>query len=594
MMNREAVTGNVDCDVLVVGSGAGGLAAATAAAHAGLRVIVAEKEALVGGTTARSGGYLWAPLSGPTLRAGITDNAENVHRYLMAETGNHFDAARAEAFIAACPEAIAFFESNTALHFDAAPQLPDYHAESPGGLTGGRSIVARPCEGTILGAEVRRLRPPLREITVAGMMIGSSKDLPHFLNATRSLRSAMHVASVMARYGMDVVRYGRSMRLTNGNALAARLFRSALDVGVDIWTEAPATELLRDRTGRVTGATVVRAGRAVQVQAHAGVVLAAGGFPHDVARRAQMFPHAPDGTAHWSPAPEGNTGDGIALGLTAGAYVPGDLPNAAAWVPVSLVPQPDGSVRPFPHFVDRGKPGIIAVTRAGRRFVNEGRSYHDFCEAMVAANVGAKAVEAWLVCDHITMRRYGLGFAKPTPLPYVHLIQSGYLLRGSTLDDLASQAGINAAALKETVARVNASVARGEDDEFGRGTTAYSRYLGDPAAPSPCFGPIGSGPFYGVRLVMGDLGTFAGLMTDARARVLDRDGKPVPGLYAAGNDAHSIMGGNYLSGGITLGPAVVFGYVAGRDLATTQKSAKPIHNGAALPAPRALSGGPVE
>jgi hypothetical protein len=256
------------------------------------------------------------------------------------------------------------------------------------------------------------------------MMIGSSKDLPHFLNATRSLRSAMHVASVMARYGMDVVRYGRSMRLTNGNALAARLFRSALDVGVDIWTEAPATELLRDRTGRVTGATVVRAGRAVQVQAHAGVVLAAGGFPHDVARRAQMFPHAPDGTAHWSPAPEGNTGDGIALGLTAGAYVPGDLPNAAAWVPVSLVPQPDGSVRPFPHFVDRGKPGIIAVTRAGRRFVNEGRSYHDFCEAMVAANAGAKAVEAWLVCDHITMRRYGLGFAKPAPLPYVHLIRS--------------------------------------------------------------------------------------------------------------------------------------------------------------------------
>ncbi|MCC5988583.1 MAG: FAD-dependent oxidoreductase [Pararhodobacter sp.] len=557
----------VSCDVLVMGSGAGGLAAAITAAHAGLKVIVAEKAPLIGGTTARSGGYLWAPLSGPTRRAGIEDSAENVRRYMMAEIGNHYEADRVDAFLAACTEAVAFFEDHTALQFDPAPQLPDYHAETPGGLDGGRPIVARPCDGRILGSEIRRLRPPLREITVAGMMIGSSKDLPHFLNATRSVRSAVHVAGVMARYGLDLARHGRSMRLTNGNALAARLLRSALDAGVDIWTEAPVSGLLHDDKGRVTGATVEREGAPVTVRASAGVVLAAGGFPQDMARRARMFPHAGDGSQHWSPAPEANTGDGIALGLAAGGQVPEDLPNAAAWVPVSLVPRPDGSRHPFPHFVDRGKPGMIAVTRNGRRFVNEGKSYHDFCEAMQAACRDLPAVEAWLICDHPTFRRYGLGFAKPAPLPYSHLIRAGYVLRGATLADLGRQAEIDPGALEATVARVNADASAGEDTEFGRGSTAYSRYLGDPAAPSPYFGAVKVAPFYAVRLVIGDLGTFAGLKTDGRARVLGTGGVPVPGLFAAGNDAHSIMGGNYLGGGITLGPAVVFGYIAGRELA---------------------------
>ncbi len=562
----------ITCDLLVVGSGLGGLATAITAAKSGLSVIIAEKEPLFGGTTARSGGFMWVPCSGPAQRAGIEDNLADARRYLEAETGNFFDAGRVDAFLEHGAEAVEFFETQTELRFDVAAALPDYHAETPGGRTGGRPLGAQSYDGRALGAEIRRLRPPLREITVAGMMIGSSKDLPHFLNVLRSPRSFAYVARLMLRYGLDLVRYGRSMRLTNGNALVARLARSVFDLGIPLWTSAPVTQLLID-DGQVTGAVVTRDGSAVRVQARSGVVLATGGFPQNRALRARLFPHAPDGQAHWSPAPPGNTGDGLALGQSAGGHLMTDLPHAAAWVPVSLVPQPDGSGNPFPHFVDRGKPGMIAVAGRGKRFVNEGRSYHDFCQAMVSACAGAPETCAWLICDHPTLRRYGLGFAKPQPVPVGHLVRNGYLRRGATLADLAQETGLDPNTLAQTVARVNTDAASGVDTEFGRGTLAYNRYLGDPTVrPNSAFGPVQAGPFYAVKLVMGDLGTFAGLRTDAKARVIDADNQPVPGLYAVGNDAASIMGGNYPGGGITLGPALVFGFIAGRGIAADRQA----------------------
>src|SRR5690606_20285721 len=203
---------------------------------------------------------------------------------------------------------------------------------------------------------------------------------------------------LLLRHGCDPARYGRSVRLTNGKALVARLARTFFDLGIPLWTEAPVTALT-DEAGAITGALVQREGRTVKVRARAGVVLATGGFPQNRALRARLFPHAPDGQAHFSPAPPGNTGDGLALGERAGGRVMTDLPNAAAWVPVSLVPQSDGRANPFPHFVDRGKPGVIAVTGRGTRFVNEGRSYHDFGEAMIAACEGAAETSAWLICD---------------------------------------------------------------------------------------------------------------------------------------------------------------------------------------------------
>jgi succinate dehydrogenase/fumarate reductase flavoprotein subunit len=532
----------------------------------GLDALLVEKDAFYGGTTARSGGWLWIPCSPHARREGVPDSLDAARAYLRHEAGNHFDAERVDAFLRHGSAMVEFFERETAVRFVLGPAFADYHPDAPGGTPGGRSICAAPFDARELGAEKDRLRPPLREITFLGMMIGTGKELVHFFNATRSARSAAVVAGLLARHGRDVARHGRAMRLTNGNALAGRLAKSAFDLGIPLWTSAPARELVVEG-GAVRGALVEREGRTVRVRARRGVVLAAGGFPHDAARRRALFRHAPTGAEHWSPAPPGNTGDGLRLGESVGAAVEDRYPNAAAWVPVSLVPWPDGGVGTFPHFVDRAKPGVIAVTAAGARFVNEANSYHDFIQAMVAATEGRER-SAWLLCDHAALRRYGLGFAKPFPLPLGPHLRSGYLKRGRTLAELAAATGIDVAALEGTVAAFNGPARRGEDPAFGRGSTAYNRSLGDPlVAPNPCVAPVERAPFYAVKVVPGDLGTFAGLRGDAHARVLDRGGRPIPGLYAAGNDLASVMGGNYPGGGITLGPAMVFGWIAAHHLA---------------------------
>ena len=557
------------CDVLVVGSGAGGLATAVSAAHRRLDVLVVEKEPVFGGTTARSGGWMWIPCSAPAKRAGVDDSLDKARTYLEHETGAHFDAARIDAFLQTGPKAVRFFEEKTSLQFDLGPTFADYHPDAPGGMPGGRSIVARPFDGRELGPEIKRLRPPLSEITFLGLMIGSGKELLHFFRVTKSVVSAVYVAGLLLKYSRDLLFHGRSMRLMNGNALVGRLAKSCFDMNVPIWTRAAVEKLLRDETGRLTGAIVNTASGPVEVSAERGVVLAAGGFPQDAVRRKELFPHAPSGHEHVSPAPPGNTGDGLRLGTDAGARLKTDLPNTAAWVPVSRPPRPDGTLGVFPHFVDRSKPGIIAVTRSGKRFVNEADSYHDFCQAMVKANE-AEGGElcAFFIADHATLRKYGLGFVKPAPVPIGHHIRSGYLFKGETLADLAKQIGAAPEPFERTIAQFNEHARNGEDPEFHKGSTAYNRSLGDPEhTPNPCVAPVSQAPFYAVKLVVGDLGTFAGLNCDEHARVLDEDGKPIMGLYAAGNDAASIMGGNYPGGGITLGPAVTFGYIAARHMA---------------------------
>jgi len=559
-------------DVLVVGSGAGGLATAVAAAHRNLQVIVAEKEPVFGGTTARSGGWMWIPNNAPGQRAGIQDSVEKARTYLKHETGDHYDSDRIEAFLEAGPKAVEFFETETTLQFDLGPTFADYHPDAPGGMDAGRSIVARPFDGRELGPEIKRLRPPLWEITVLGMMIGSGKELLHFFNVTRSPVSAIFVIGLVLKFARDKLFHGRAMRLMNGNALVARLARSAFDKGVQIWTSAPVGSLIHDENGRVTGAIVNRPDGPVEVRARKGVVLAAGGFPQDAIRRRELMPHAPSGHEHVSPAPPGNTGDGLRLGESVGATVKTDLPNAAAWVPISRPPRGDGTLGTFPHFVDRSKPGVIAITRSGKRFVNEAQSYHDFCQAMVRRcreEAGPDGeLGAWFVADHRCFRKYGLGYAKPSPVPYGNLIRSGYLICGKTLHDLADQIGADGAELERTVASFNTHAVNGEDPEFGKGSTSYNRSLGDPAhLPNPCVAPIVKAPFYAVRLYVGDLGTYAGLNTNEYAQVVDDSGQPIGGLYSAGNDAASIMGGNYPGGGITLGPAITFGYIAARHMA---------------------------
>jgi succinate dehydrogenase/fumarate reductase flavoprotein subunit len=556
------------CDVLVVGSGCAGLSAAVTAGHHGLKVLVVEKEPRFGGTTARSGGWLWIPGTSLAKAWGIVEDGELARTYLRHEAGNSFDGARVDAFLESGPEAVDFFTTRTAVRFDMPLTFPDYHAEAPGGAQGGRSMVTRPFDGRELGEHVKDLGPPLPELTVFGIMLGSGKDIVHFMRATKSLTSAIYVAKRLAKHAKDVMQHGRGMTLTNGNALAGRLAKSAFDLDIPLWLSSPVRELIMEN-GAVRGAVVARDGKVVTVSAKRGVVLACGGFPHDVARRQKMFPHAPTGNEHYSPGPAGNTGDGLRLAETAGGRIEDRLPNAAAWVPVSITTRKDGSKGVMPHFIDRAKPGVIAVTRGGVRFANEGNSYHDFVQDMVKAATPGEEITAFLVCDHRTLRKYGLGCVPPFPMPIGQYLRTGYLKRGATLAELAQKAGINAAALEATVVEYNASAAEGRDPAFGKGSRAYNRYQGDALhGPNPCIAPVEHGPFYAIKLVIGDLGTYAGIKTDAYARALDADGRVIEGLYAVGNDMASIMGGNYPGAGVTLGPALTFGYIAGKHLAS--------------------------
>lgn len=554
------------CDLVVVGSGAGGLATAVTAAWLGLEVIVIEKERYLGGTTAWSGGWMWIPRNPLAVEAGIVEDIEGPKAYLKAELGEAYDEAMAMMLLTQGPEMVAFFRSETQLDFVDGNAIPDFHGATQGAGLGGRSVCAAPYDGRLLGKRFADLRPPLDLIAPFGMGIASGVELRHFLNARRSLRSFLHVSGRFIRHFRDLARFGRGMHLVNGNALVARLLKSADALGVRFLTQCPARELIT-AGGRVTG---LRAGgeRSFEIRARRGVVLAAGGFPHDPGRKADLFPHDPDGTKHFSAAVRSATGDGLRLGEAVGGYVRRDLSNAGAWAPVSLVPQRDGEVGHFPHLIERAKPGLIMVTRDGRRFANEADSYHDVMQALLSATPPGETPEAFLICDADFLARYGLGRVRPSPFPLGPWLANGYLKRGRTLADLAKAAGIGAAGLVETVAAYNGPAARGEDPAFGRGNTPYNRMQGEPDhRPNPCVAPLRRAPFYAVRVVAGSLGTFAGLATDAHARVLDDRDQPVAGLWAVGNDMSSMMGGRYPAGGITLGPAMTFGYVAAHDAA---------------------------
>jgi succinate dehydrogenase/fumarate reductase flavoprotein subunit len=340
-----------------------------------------------------------------------------------------------------------------------------------------------------------------------------------------------------------------------------------LDLGVPIWTSSPVQRLIVEQ-GAVRGAVVQHEGEQVQVHARHGVVLACGGFPHDAERIRQAYPHLRSGGEHVSPTPAGNTGDGIRIAEAVGGQFDIRFPSASAWMPVSRVPYSNGSYGVFPHLLDRYKPGVIGVTRNGRRFCNESESYHDVGAAMIRACTGERETAMWLVCDQRTLSKYGLGFVKPAPMPIGAYLRNGYLLRGRTLAELARQAGIDPGGLEQTVREYNQGAVHGEDRQFGRGSTSFNRYLADPdQKPNPCVAPLEKGPFYAVKLLVGDLGTFDGLRTTPVGQVLSAGGAVIEGLYAVGNDRASVMGGNYPGAGITLGPNMTFGWITGRHLA---------------------------
>ena len=554
----------MECDVLVAGSGAGGLAAAITAAHHGLRVIVTEKEPLFGGTTAYSAGGIWIPCSSHAKRAGVSDSAEAALRYLEEEIGDQLDHAKARAYLGTCAEMLDFIERETTVRFTLMTTWSDYHPDLPGASTGGRSLVPEPFDGRLLGERFRDLRPPLATMMLYGGMSVGRTDIPHLLNATRSPRSALHVLGMLARYGADRLRWPRGTRLTNGNSLVAQLAKALFDRGMPLWLRSPLVKLVRT-DGRVAGAIVRREGREIEVRARRGVVLACGGFPRDEDMRVEHYRHVAAGKNHVPLAPPGNDGDGIRAARGVGAAFTAEYPQPAAWTPVSLVPQRDGAVVPYPHFIDRCKPGYIAVDRRGRRFANEADSYHDFMPRLFDACRADAEVAAFLVCDHRAIRRYGMGVVPPAPGRMGPHLRSGYLTRADTPEALARALGVDPAGFAAQLERYNRHAERGEDPEFGKGTNAYHRFGGDPShGPNPNVAPIATPPYYAVKLVPGDLGTFIGLATDPLARVLDINEQPIPGLYAVGNDQASVMGGTYPGAGITIGPALTFGYIAAR------------------------------
>ncbi len=554
------MTGHLNCDLLVIGSGAGGLAAAVSAATLGLKVIVAEKTEVFGGTTAWSGGWMWLPRNPLAQRAGIIEDIEAPRTYLRHVLGNRYDEARVGAFLEAAPRMVAFFESRTAVQFTDGNRIADIYGDVPGAGTGGRSVIAAPYDGRGLGKMLKHLRLPLRETTFMGMTIQAGPDLSAFMNVTRSPKALVHVARRFSRHLIDLARYGRGLQLRNGLALVGRLLRSAADAGVDLRSSAPALRLLM-ADGVVRGAVLGSPDGDIEVRALRGVVLATGGFAHDDARRSALFP-APE--AHQTLAVPSATGDVLRLGVAAGGSVDTSLAAAGAWCPVSRVPFPDGTFGTFPHIIERNKPGLIGVLANGQRFCNEGNGYHDYVEAMLRAVPKGEDVASWLICTRAFQRRYGLGIARPTPLPVGPYIRSGYLKTGRTIRALAEACGIDPAELEATIATFNRDASNGEDPAFGRGSTPYNRQSGDPAhRPNPCIAPLEHGPFYAVKVVPGSFGTFAGLKTDGSARVLNAAGAPIPGLYAAGTDMASVMGGYYPAGGINIGPAMTFGYIAG-------------------------------
>jgi succinate dehydrogenase/fumarate reductase flavoprotein subunit len=556
----------VTCDVLVIGSGAAGLAAAVTAAWHGLKVIVVEKDAVLGGATAWSGGWMWVPRNPLAQRAGIREDVSAPRRYLEHELGEHFDPVMIDAFLEAAPNMVAFFEQHTSLQFADGNGIADIHGDSPGAGTGGRSVIAAPFDGRQLGGLLKRLRRPMRETSFMGMPIMAGPDLAAFLSITRSWHSLVHVGKRVGRHLLDLAYKGRALQLVNGVALVARLAKSAEDLGVLLWPSAPAVALMRDGA-RVTGAVIDTAKGPVTVHACKGVVLAAGGFAHDIERRKALFPRTPTGHEHLALPPVAANGDGLRLGESVGGVVATDLASPVAWCPVSRVAYADGTLGHFPHIIERGKPGVIGVLANGKRFVNEAGGYFDYASAMVAAAPGTE-VASWLVCSHSFQRRYGLGMSRPFPLPLTPWLRSGYLKSGDSIESLALACGIDPAGLRETIEQYNRHARNGEDPEFGRGTTPYNRKQGDPRhQPNPNVAPIEQGPFYAVKVEPGSFGTFAGLKVNAQAQVLDGEGQTIEGLYAVGTDMASILGGHYPAGGINLGPAATFGYIAGRHLA---------------------------
>jgi succinate dehydrogenase/fumarate reductase flavoprotein subunit len=552
-------------DVVVIGAGAGGMTAAAVAAAEGLSVLLIEKTEFVGGTTAWSGGMIWIPVNAKMKQAGIDDSLSDAASYLASTVPEAENADLRETFLSRGPEAVEYLEANTEVRLQPVKVYPDYYPEKPGATAGGRVLEPLSFDGAGLGANFGRLRPPLPEFTVFGGMMVNRTDIPHLRKVGRSFRSTLRSLRLISQYALQRLRSPRGTTLHLGNALAARLYASLLARNVDVRFGARVERLLVEGDA-IRGVRIVDSSGSRLIVACKGVVLATGGFSHDASLREQFFP---DGAGLVSATAPAGTGDGLHVAIAAGASMNTRVASPAYWVPASRFRRADGSEGVFPHTVtDRAKPGVIAVNSSGKRFVNEALSYHEFVLAMLRDGNDTANRSFYLICDRRFLWTYGLGRIQPFTVHLKRYIKSGELIEAPSIAALADLIGVEKSVLSTTLENYNAHARTGLDPEFGRGTSIYQRHLGDAGhSPNPCVAPIEQAPFYALRIYPADLGTAIGLKTDCHARVLRKDGTVMSGLYACGNDMGSIMNGNYPGPGITLGPALTFGYIAGRHLA---------------------------
>ncbi|WP_439669745.1 Succinate dehydrogenase/fumarate reductase, flavoprotein subunit [Cupriavidus necator] len=547
-------------DVVVVGSGAGGMLAACRAADRGLSVVVLEKSSQYGGTSAVSGGGIWIPLNHHIAPAGGGDDYATALEYILACAGEHGDPQRVRAYLEQAPRMLQYLEQQAGVRYYTLPRYADYFQKVPGAMPGYRALDPMPFDGAQLREEFARLRPPSPGTLVGGRVAVTSAEAHALLcRAPGWLGLAVRQ---FARYWLDLGwrrKTRRDRRLTLGNSLVGGLRRAMMDRAIPLWLDTALQDLIVE-DGTVRGVRAVQDGRVVEIRALRGVILAAGGFERNQAMREQYLPQPTQ--AAWSATPPNNTGDGIRAAQAAGAGV---ALMSHVWGAPTVHVQGEEKQRAL--FIERAMPGCLVVNGQGRRFVNEAAPYSEFVPAMYRDHEKTgSSVPAWMVFDAAFRHKYPCGPILPgsvMPDRGIPASLSGILVRADSLAQLAQRIGVDAGGLADSVARMNHYAATGVDEEFGKGDNLFDTYYSDPAVrPNPCLAPIGKAPFYAVRIDAGDIGTKGGLVTDASARVLRDDGSAIAGLFAIGNTSASMMGTSYPGAGSTLGPAMTFGFIA--------------------------------
>lgn len=549
---------DTEVDLLVIGSGCG-LAAALAAHERGLSVLVVEKSAYVGGSTARSGGALWLPASPVITEGGGFDTTDRAQTYLDSVVADSAPRERSTAYVKNLPAAVAMLRRTTPMKLFWAKEYSDYHPEAPGGSAAGRTCECRPLDTAILGDYLPDLRPGIMEASIPMPTTGA--DYRWMNLVSRVPRKGLPTIAKRLAQGLGGLALGRRYA-AGGQALAAGLFAGAIRAGIPIWLRTALTGLVTDGT-TVTGAVVEHLGRTVTVTSRRGVVLAAGGFDHSVEMRCKF---QSDSLADdLSLGAESNTGDAIRIGQDVGAGIA--LMDQAWWFP-AVAPLPGAA--PAVMLAERSLPGSFIVDHNGRRFANESADYMSFGQRVLQLEAAGTPVEnMWIVFDQQYRNSYVFAaeLFPRMPIPQAWY-DAGIACRADNFSDLATKMGVPADTFAETVARFNEHAFAGADPDFERGCSAYDRYYGDPTVtPNPNLRPLVKGPFYAVKMVLSDLGTCGGLRADERARVLREDGTVIDGLYAIGNTAANAFGNTYPGAGATIAQGLVYGYIAAQDAA---------------------------